>query len=211
MIRSDVKVLLTTYFDSVSDTLDKIVELNVDGLHIDLSASPEQLDEVIAKLPEHWVLSAGVVNGRNVWRTDLSTQLARLQSAKERLGDRLWVASSCSLLHSPVDLDLEPALSDEVKSWFAFAKQKVTEVALLGRALDGDHNAILACETYSQPIQDRKTATHVNKPQVQERLNSITASLTQRSAPYAERAAHQAEVLGLPLLPTTTIGSFPQT
>ena len=166
---------------------------------------------MIAKLPEHWVLSAGVVNGRNVWRTDLSTQLARLQSAKERLGDRLWVASSCSLLHSPVDLDLEPALSDEVKSWFAFAKQKVTEVALLGRALDGDHNAILACETYSQPIQDRKTATHVNKPQVQERLNSITASLTQRSAPYAERAAHQAEVLGLPLLPTTTIGSFPQT
>ena len=211
MIRSDIKVLLTTYFDSVSDTLDKIVELNVDGLHIDLSASPEQLDEVIAKLPEYWVLSAGVVNGRNVWRTDLSTQLARLQSAKERLGDRLWVASSCSLLHSPVDLDLEPALSDEVKSWFAFAKQKATEVALLGRALDGDRNAILACETYSQPIQDRKTATHVNKPQVQERLNSITASLTQRSAPYAERAAHQAEVLGLPLLPTTTIGSFPQT
>ena len=89
VIRSDVKVLLTTYFDSVSDTLDKIVELNVDGLHIDLSASPEQLDEVIAKLPEHWVLSAGVVNGRNVWRTDLSTQLARLQSEKERLGDRL--------------------------------------------------------------------------------------------------------------------------
>ncbi|WP_050909795.1 5-methyltetrahydropteroyltriglutamate--homocysteine S-methyltransferase [Vibrio campbellii] len=211
VIRSDVKVLLTTYFDSVSDTLDKIVELNVDGLHIDLSASPEQLDEVIAKLPEHWVLSAGVVNGRNVWRTDLSTQLACLQPVKERLGGRLWVASSCSLLHSPVDLDLEPALSDEVKSWFAFAKQKVTEVALLGRALDGDHNAILACDTYSQPIQDRKKATHVNKPRVQERLNSLTASLTQRSAPYAERAAHQAEVLGLPLLPTTTIGSFPQT
>lgn len=84
----------------------------------------------------------------------------------------------------------------------------MTEVALLGRALDGDQNAILACDTYSQPIKARKTATHVNKPQVQARLNSITASLAERSAPYAERAAYQAEVLGLPLLPTTTIGSF---
>ena len=211
VIRSDVKVLLTTYFDSVSDTLNKIIELPVDGLHIDLSASPEQLDEVVAKLPEDWILSAGVVNGRNVWRTDLSKQLERLQPVKDKIGDRLWVASSCSLLHSPVDLDLEPSLSEEVKSWFAFAKQKVTEVALLGRALDGDQNAILACDTYSQPIKDRKTATHVNKPQVQARLNSITASLGERSAPYVERAAHQAEVLDLPLLPTTTIGSFPQT
>lgn len=211
VIRSDVKVLLTTYFDSVSDTLNKIIELPVDGLHIDLSASPEQLDEVVTKLPEDWILSAGVVNGRNVWRTDLSKQLERLQPVKDKIGDRLWVASSCSLLHSPVDLDLEPSLSEEVKSWFAFAKQKVTEVALLGRALDGDQNAILACDTYSQPIKDRKTATHVNKPQVQARLNSITASLGERSAPYVERAAHQAEVLDLPLLPTTTIGSFPQT
>lgn len=211
VIRSDVKVLLTTYFDSVSDTLNKIIELPVDGLHVDLSASPEQLDEVVTKLPEDWILSAGVVNGRNVWRTDLSKQLERLQPVKDKIGDRLWVASSCSLLHSPVDLDLEPSLSEEVKSWFAFAKQKVTEVALLGRALDGDQNAILAFDTYSQPIKDRKTATHVNKPQVQARLNSITASLGERSAPYVERAAHQAEVLDLPLLPTTTIGSFPQT
>ncbi|HHC6468889.1 TPA: 5-methyltetrahydropteroyltriglutamate--homocysteine S-methyltransferase [Vibrio parahaemolyticus] len=211
VIRSDVKVLLTTYFDSVTDTLDKIIELPVDGLHVDLSAEPQQLDDVVAKLPEGWVFSAGVVNGRNVWRSDLSAQLERLQPVKEKLGDKLWVASSCSLLHSPVDLELETELSEEVKSWFAFAKQKVTEVALLGRALDGDQNAILACDTYSQPIKARKTATHVNKPQVQARLNSITASLAERSAPYAERAAHQAEVLGLPLLPTTTIGSFPQT
>ncbi|UYI46074.1 5-methyltetrahydropteroyltriglutamate--homocysteine S-methyltransferase [Vibrio natriegens] len=211
IIRSDVKVLLTTYFDAVTDTLDKIVELPVDGLHIDLSAAPVQLDEVVEKLPQGWVLSAGVINGRNVWRADLSAQLASLQPVKEKLGDKLWVASSCSLLHSPVDLELETALSEEVKSWFAFAKQKVTEVALLGKALDGDQNAILACDTYSQPIIARKTAIHVNKPQVQARINRITAELTQRSASYPERAAHQAEVLGLPLLPTTTIGSFPQT
>ncbi|WP_114764308.1 5-methyltetrahydropteroyltriglutamate--homocysteine S-methyltransferase [Vibrio rhodolitus] len=211
VIRSDVKVLLTTYFDSVEESLDRIVELNVDGLHVDLSAAPEQLEAIVAKLPQEWVLSAGVVNGRNVWRADLAKQLALLESVKAKLGDKLWVASSCSLLHSPVDLDLEPALSEEVRSWFAFAKQKVTEVALLGKALDGDQNAILACETYSAPIQARKSATHVNKPQVQQRLNSINKALAERSAPYKERAAHQAEVLGLPLFPTTTIGSFPQT
>ncbi|GAB2662184.1 5-methyltetrahydropteroyltriglutamate--homocysteine S-methyltransferase [Vibrio panuliri] len=211
VLRSDVKVLLTTYFDSVEDTLERIVELNVDGLHVDLSAAPEQLDAVLAKLPKDWVLSAGVVNGRNVWRADLSKQLALLEPVKAKLGDKLWVASSCSLLHSPVDLDLEPALSEEVRSWFAFAKQKVTEVALLGKALDGDQAAILACDTYSAPIQARKSASHVNKPQVQQRLSGITKALAERSAPYPERAAHQAEVLGLPLLPTTTIGSFPQT
>ena len=211
VIRTDVKVLLTTYFDSVLDTLDKIVELNVDGLHIDLSSSPEQLELVANKLPKDWVLSAGVINGRNVWRADLSAQLALLQPVKDKLGDKLWVASSCSLLHSPVDLSLETELSEEVRSWFAFAKQKVTEVALLGKALDGDQEAILACDTYSAPVQARKTATHVNKARVQARLNGITKQLTERTAPYPERAAHQSEVLGLPLFPTTTIGSFPQT
>lgn len=211
VLQSDVKLLLTTYFDSVSDTLDKIVELPVNGLHIDLSAAPEQLDHVLAKLPQEWVLSAGVINGRNVWRADLGALLARLQPVKEALGERLWVASSCSLLHSPVDLELEQNLSEEVKSWFAFARQKVTEVALLGKALEGDQAAILACDTYSQPIVARRRSSHVHKPAVQARLNAITAELAQRSAPYAERARHQSEVLGLPLLPTTTIGSFPQT
>ncbi|NOI75195.1 5-methyltetrahydropteroyltriglutamate--homocysteine S-methyltransferase [Vibrio coralliilyticus] len=211
VIRSDIKVLLTTYFDSVDDTLDKIVELDVDGLHIDLAAAPQQLSTVVSRLPQEWILSAGVVNGRNVWRADLSTQLELLQPVKQQLGDRLWVASSCSLLHSPVDLELEPALSEEVRSWFAFAKQKVHEVALLGKALDGNQQAIQECVVYSAPIEARKTATHVNKPQVQERLNQITKSLAERSAPYEERAEYQSAVLGLPLFPTTTIGSFPQT
>ncbi|NRF25749.1 5-methyltetrahydropteroyltriglutamate--homocysteine S-methyltransferase [Vibrio coralliilyticus] len=211
VIRSDIKVLLTTYFDSVDDTLDKIVELDVDGLHIDLAAAPQQLSTVVSRLPKEWILSAGVVNGRNVWRADLSTQLELLQPVKQQLGDRLWVASSCSLLHSPVDLELEPALSEEVRSWFAFAKQKVHEVALLGKALDGNQQAIQECVVYSAPIEARETATHVNKPQVQERLNQITKSLAERSAPYEERAEYQSAVLGLPLFPTTTIGSFPQT
>lgn len=211
VLGGDVKLLLTTYFDSVEDNLTKIVELNVDGLHIDLSASPEQLDAVNSAIPHHWVLSVGVINGRNVWRADLQSWLEKLQPLKAQRGDKLWLASSCSLLHSPIDVELETELTEEVKSWFAFAKQKLNEVSLLGAALDGNSHAIAACETYSQPIKARLTATHVNKPQVQQRLNGLTKTLTERSAPYAERAHHQAKVLGLPLLPTTTIGSFPQT
>ncbi|EOU2461696.1 5-methyltetrahydropteroyltriglutamate--homocysteine S-methyltransferase [Vibrio navarrensis] len=211
VIRGEVKVLLTTYFDAVTDCLERVVALDVDGLHIDLAAAPEQLDEVLALLPAHWVLSVGVVNGRNVWRSDLAAQYQRLLPVKAQLGERLWVASSCSLLHSPVDLDLEPALNEEVRSWLAFAKQKVSEVVLLGRALDGNEDAIAQCAVYSQPIQARKSASHVHKPQVQARVNAISPAFAKRSAPYAQRAAHQAEVLKLPLLPTTTIGSFPQT
>ncbi|MBE3652513.1 5-methyltetrahydropteroyltriglutamate--homocysteine S-methyltransferase [Vibrio navarrensis] len=211
VIRGEVKVLLTTYFDAVTDCLERVVELDVDGLHIDLAAAPEQLDEVLAVLPPHWVLSVGVVNGRNVWRSDLAAQYQRLLPVKALLGERLWVASSCSLLHSPVDLDLESALSEEVHSWFAFAKQKVSEVVLLGRALDGNEDAIAQCAVYSQPIQARKSASHVHKPQVQARVNAISPAFAKRSAPYVQRSAHQAEVLKLPLLPTTTIGSFPQT
>ncbi|MCL9782759.1 5-methyltetrahydropteroyltriglutamate--homocysteine S-methyltransferase [Vibrio sp. S4M6] len=206
-----VKLLLTTYFDSIKDNLDTITRLNIDGLHVDLSVAPEQLDNVIAKLPKHWVLSAGVINGRNVWKADLEQWLSRLTPAKEALGDRLWIASSCSLLHSPVDLDLEPNLSDETKSWFAFAKQKVAEVALLAKALDGDQAAVLACIDYSRPVVARRTSEQVNKPRVQQRVASITPESADRSLPYSKRAQIQREKLNLPLLPTTTIGSFPQT
>ncbi|MGO2498434.1 MAG: 5-methyltetrahydropteroyltriglutamate--homocysteine S-methyltransferase [Vibrio litoralis] len=211
ILQGEVKLLLTTYFDSVEDNLAKIVELPVNGLHIDLSASPEQLEAVNNAIPQDWVLSVGVINGRNVWRADLESWLTKLQPVKAQRGDNLWVASSCSLLHSPIDLELETELSEEVKSWFAFAKQKLNEVSLLGAALDGNGHAIAACSSYSQPIKARLSAEHVNKPQVQQRLNSLTQALVERSAAYPERAHHQAEVLGLPLLPTTTIGSFPQT
>ncbi|WPC75320.1 5-methyltetrahydropteroyltriglutamate--homocysteine S-methyltransferase [Vibrio porteresiae] len=210
-LQSEVKLLLTTYFDSVSHVLSKIVTLPVDGLHVDLASAPEQLNEVVNLLPEDWVLSVGVINGRNVWRANLSEWIERLEPVKQQLGERLWIASSCSLLHSPVNLDAETKLTPEVQSWFAFAKQKVAEVVLLGKALDNDPAAILACDTYSQPIIARQSALHVNKPHVQDRVEQITPALSQRSEPYQARAHHQHEVLNLPLLPTTTIGSFPQT
>ncbi len=211
VIQSDVKLLFTTYFAAIEDNLDTITDLCVNGLHADFSAAPDQLDAVVNKLPEEWVLSAGVINGRNVWRSDVNSWREKLIPIKEQLGERLWIASSCSLLHSPIDLELESNLTSEVKSWFAFAKQKLAEVKLLASALDNSQEAIAQCKAYSQPIVDRRTATHVNKPSVKTRVNAITDGLSERSAPYAERAHHQAEVLKLPLLPTTTIGSFPQT
>ncbi|MGF1740370.1 5-methyltetrahydropteroyltriglutamate--homocysteine S-methyltransferase [Vibrio profundum] len=205
------KLLLTSYFDSLTEYLDRIVTLPVQGLHIDLAAAPEQLDKVLEKLPRDWVLSAGIVNGRNVWKTDLDLWLKALQPVKQKLGERLWLASSCSLLHSPVDLDLEGSLSDGVKSWFAFAKQKVAEVTLLAEALDGDQAAIEECDTYSQPIAERRQSDKIHKPKVQERVSKLDAHSSQRTQAYPDRALIQKEKLNLPLLPTTTIGSFPQT
>ncbi|OBT13998.1 5-methyltetrahydropteroyltriglutamate--homocysteine S-methyltransferase [Vibrio sp. UCD-FRSSP16_10] len=210
-IKSDVKLLLTTYFDSIADVLPTITELDVDGLHVDLAASPEQLSAVVDALPNHWVLSAGAINGRNVWRANLVEKLELLKEAKQKLGERLWVATSCSLLHSPVDLEQETKLAQETKQWFAFAKQKVAEVNWLSKALDGDAEAIDFCQQYSQPIIARQQSTSVNKAAVQKRIANLTAKDALRSAAYPERAHHQKEVLKLPLLPTTTIGSFPQT
>ncbi|WP_038178330.1 5-methyltetrahydropteroyltriglutamate--homocysteine S-methyltransferase [Vibrio rhizosphaerae] len=205
------KLLLTTYFDSITDVLERVTALPVDGLHIDVVSAPQQLDQVSEKLPADWVLSVGVINGRNVWRADLAALLKQLQPLKAQLGERLWIASSCSLLHSPVDLSLETDLSEAMQSWFAFARQKVTELGLLGAALDGDTQAIEACRKYSLPIEQRRASQQVNKPHVRQRVEAINESLATRSLPYQQRAIYQQEALQLPFLPTTTIGSFPQT
>ncbi|PSV16376.1 5-methyltetrahydropteroyltriglutamate--homocysteine S-methyltransferase [Photobacterium kishitanii] len=205
------KLLLTTYFDDISHQLEIISQLNVDGLHIDLSAAPAQLAAVAEAIPKHWVLSAGVINGRNVWRADLAEWLVNLQPLKQQLGAKLWLASSCSLLHSPIDLDHETELDADVRQWLAFAKQKCGEVTLLAQALDGDQDAIAECEDYSASIKDRLSSERVNNLQVQQRTAAITFELAERELPYAERVIQQQCVLQLPLLPTTTIGSFPQT
>jgi len=211
VLNGSTKLLLTTYFDNITHHLEKIVSLKVDGLHIDLSASPEQLSDVVAALPQDWVLSAGVINGRNVWRADLAQLLTTLQPVKEQLGSRLWLASSCSLLHSPIDLDLETELKPEVRQWLSFAKQKCREVTLLAQALDGSELALQECLHYSAPIKARATSNLVNNAEVRQRTLAITPALAERKAPYAERARQQRAALNLPLLPTTTIGSFPQT
>ena len=211
--REPCKKLIATYFGGLEDNLGLAANLPVDGLHIDLVRAPEQYPTILDRLPAYKVLSLGVVNGRNVWRCDLDKALEVLRHAHERLGERLWVAPSCSLLHSPVDLAREDQLDAELKDWLAFAVQKCQEVALLGKALEAPEDAsVQAALQASRAVQAARAASkRIHKPEVQARLAAIRPRHAQRQSPFAERIALQRERLQLPLLPTTTIGSFPQT
>ncbi len=201
---SDCKILLTSYFSDVLDNTSVIKALAVDGLHLDLSAAPEQLDAVLSWLPEHWVLSAGVINGRNVWRANLPALIEAYSALKAQLGERLWLASSCSLLHCPLDLAAESNLGD-AEYRLAFAEQKLTELQLLAEAINGDKQALRVARQYSAALSREA------RPLTQEEQAQAASIPRQRSLSFAERQAIQQQQLALPLLPTTTIGSFPQT
>ncbi len=211
--RDPLKKLVATYFGGLEENLGLAANLPVDGLHIDLVRAPEQYPTILDRLPAYKVLSLGVVNGRNVWRCDLEKALATLQHAHEKLGDRLWVAPSCSLLHSPVDLGREDQLDAELKSWLAFAVQKCAEVAVLTQAVNQpDAPPVLAALAQSRAVQAGRAASpRIHKPAVQARVAAITAKDSQRQSPFTQRIETQRAGLNLPLFPTTTIGSFPQT
>jgi 5-methyltetrahydropteroyltriglutamate--homocysteine methyltransferase len=211
--REPLRKLVATYFGGLEDNLGLAANLPVDGLHIDLVRAPEQYPTILDRLPAYKVLSLGVVNGRNVWRCDLEPVLALLQEARQRLGERLWVAPSCSLLHSPVDLEREDQLDGELKSWLAFAVQKCREVAVLAQGVnEPEHPAVQAALAESRAVQASRAASpRIHKPQVRDRLAAIKPRHSQRHSPFAERSVLQRARLKLPLFPTTTIGSFPQT
>ncbi|MFO2466311.1 5-methyltetrahydropteroyltriglutamate--homocysteine S-methyltransferase [Pseudomonas sp. 15FMM2] len=211
--RDPLKKLLATYFGGLEENLGLAANLPVDGLHIDLVRAGEQYPTILDRLPAYKVLSLGVVNGRNVWRCDLEQALATVQHAHERLGERLWVAPSCSLLHCPVDLGREDQLDAELKSWLAFAVQKCEEVAILAQAVNQPQAPnVLAKLAQSRAVQATRAASpRIHKPAVQARVAAITASDSQRQSPFARRIELQRAGLNLPLFPTTTIGSFPQT
>ena len=204
------KLLLATYFAGLDDNAATALGLPVQALHVDLARAPAQLDALLARWPADKILSAGVVDGRNIWRADLSAALKPLQRAKEKLGpDRVWVAPSCSLLHVPIDLDQETRLDAELKTWLAFAKQKLAEVVTLKRALAaGPKAAADAFAASDRAAADRRTSPRIHSAAVAQRVAAVTASDVKRQSPYAVRRAQQ---LPLPPYPTTTIGSFPQT
>ena len=214
----NLKIMLATYFGELNGTTTSVINLPVDGLHVDLVRGKKQLAGLVDRLPPYKVLSAGVVNGRNVWKADLSSVLDELKSVQTRLEDRLWVAPSCSLLHVPVDLDREHRLDDELKSWLAFAVQKCREVAVLGQAL-GDKYSVEVRDAFAvsdTAVENRNSSERIHNPLVQERVAAIGNGLVgrpldQRLSAYQDRSALQKARLNLPLFPTTTIGSFPQT
>ncbi|MFJ2320366.1 5-methyltetrahydropteroyltriglutamate--homocysteine S-methyltransferase [Pseudomonas sp. NPDC087817] len=210
---SPLKKLVATYFSGLQDNLGLAVGLPVQGLHIDAVRAPEQLGQVLDRLPTYKILSVGLVNGRNVWRCELEQALAQLQPAQERFGDNLWVSSSCSLLHSPVDVEREDKLDPELKGWLAFAVQKCSEISVLRDALnDPQAPKVQNALAQSRAIQaSRAQSSRIHKPEVQARISAINAEDSQRHSPFAKRIARQQARLQLPTFPTTTIGSFPQT
>lgn len=213
LARAPVKLLLASYFGGLGDNLNLAVGLPTDGLHIDAVRDPEQLERVLDRLPAYKVLSVGAIDGRNVWRADLALLRERLASARMRLGRRLWIAPSCSLLHVPMDLEREGELDPELKSWLAFARQKLDETVTLARLLDGRASEIdqRRLESATEALQARRESPRLHRPEVADRLAGVEPTDHERRSPYPRRALAQRRALDLPLFPTTTIGSFPQT
>ena len=209
---SPVKILLATYFGALEDNLKCAVSLPVAGLHVDAVRAPHELTTIIDQLPAYKILSIGIVDGRNIWRTDLQKVLSTLETARTHLADRLWVAPSCSLIHVPVDLAQEDKLDDEIKSWLAFALQKTDEISLFKKALtDGRQSVETELDKSAACNQARRRSSIVHQDAVTQRLNSVTEKMTERNSPYQQRSRLQRKQFNLPVYPTTTIGSFPQT
>lgn len=204
------KILLATYFAGLDQNVATALALPTHGLHVDLVRAPGQLEAVIDRWPAGRVLSAGVVDGRNIWRADLEAALSLLERAAAKVGpDYLWVAPSCSLLHVPIDLELETALDPEIRPWLAFATQKLGEVAALTRALREGRGAVEeALADSRRAAASRRASPLTLNAVVRQRAATVQETDLRRATPYADRRRRQLE---LPRYPTTTIGSFPQT
>lgn len=206
-------ILLASYFGGLGDNLQLACRLPVAGLHVDLVRAPQQLDALLAGIGGGQLLSLGLIDGRNVWRTDLPAALATLRRARAAgFAGRLWLAPSCSLLHVPLDLDRETAVPLPVRPWLAFARQKLTELELLRLAAEeGEAAAQPQWGQAAAAIASRRTAVCLRDDAVQARLAGAAAGLDRRHSPFAQRKRLQQERLDLPAFPTTTIGSLPQT
>jgi len=209
---SRVKLLLCTYFGQLLENRQLVAGLPVAGLHVDAINGRDDVQPLLDLLPVDTVLSLGVINGRNVWKTDLNAALDFLEPLADRLRERLWIAPSCSLLHAPLDLASEHRLDPELRSWLAFSLQKLEELNILATALREGRGAVADALAANRAALDaRRASPRVNNPAVQAAVAALDERLGQRQGAYAERATKQAALLKLPRFPTTTIGSFPQT
>ncbi|WP_052889002.1 5-methyltetrahydropteroyltriglutamate--homocysteine S-methyltransferase [Thermogemmatispora carboxidivorans] len=208
-----LRLLLATYFGDLGPALSTVVRLPVAAVHLDLVRAPQQLERALAEAPSTLTLSLGIVDGRNVWRTDFEQALTLIEQALARLGsERILLAPSCSLVHVPVDLELESELDAELKQWLAFANQKLQEITLLTRAANEGRQAIAEeLERNRQTIERRRTSPRIHNEEVAQRVRQARAQPARRQNPYPVRRQRQRAQLQLPPLPTTTIGSFPQT
>ena len=212
LARNAPKLLLSTYFSPLADNLRLACQLPVAGLHVDAVRAPDELTGVADWLPAHKVLSVGIVDGRNIWRTDPDAALARLRPVAAKHRGELWIAPSCSLLHVPFSLAAEKQLDAELKSWLAFAVEKLGELRVLRAVLDGEEEGVAeALASARAAVAARRASPRVHRAEVALRLARRVAGDDRRASPFAERQAVQRVRFALPPLPTTTIGSFPQT
>lgn len=212
-----IKILVATYFEGLKDNLGLAFSLPICALHIDLVRCPQQLDEVLEGIPEFLSVSLGIVDGRNIWKNDFETSLSVIKKVIAKIGaERILIAPSCSLLHSPCDLELETneeTLIPEIKQWLAFAKQKVDELVVIKELASEKPSsaALFALEVNKKAIESRATSSLIHNKEVKERVRTISEKDARRINQFSTRKARQQKLLKLPLFPTTTIGSFPQT
>ena len=205
------KIVLTTYFGDVRPNIEAIKGLPVAGFHFDFVRCPEQLEEVASILSGEQTLSVGIIDGRNIWKADFAKAIEFVNSAIEKVGkDKIIVATSSSLLHTPVDLENEKKLDAQIKDWFSFATQKLSEVVTIAKAISGE-DVSEALEANAKSIKSRAESELTNDEAVKQRVAAIDETLSTRKNPFPARLAVQKEKYNLPLFPTTTIGSFPQT
>ncbi len=205
------KLLLATYFGELRENIPLAVSLPVDALHLDITRAGSELDQFVNRLPSSMALSLGVVDGRNVWRNNFEVSLDQVNQAKRVLSaNRILIAPSCSLLHSPVTLRHESTFDAEIKEWLAFAEEKLKEVTQLARLAEGGGDAMLAYRN-RVALHSRRASERIHRSEVKARSQTVKPEDSRRKAPYRDRRQQQRAALGLPLLPTTTIGSFPQT
>ncbi|KAG9759240.1 cobalamin-independent methionine synthase, partial [Aureobasidium melanogenum] len=209
------QIVLATYFGDIVHNFDVVDAAfkNLHALHVDLVRHPEQLQQVIDHLGPKQILSAGVVDGRNIWKTNFKKAIEVVETAVQKLGkDRVIVASSSSLLHTPHTLASEKTLPEEVKDWFSFASEKAVEVAIIAKAVTEGPAAVREqLEANAKSMQARASSARTNNSEVKDRQSKVTPEMHNRQSPFDARYAQQKEHLSLPIFPTTTIGSFPQT
>ena len=212
LANTGVRIILGTYFAGVAEHVKLLGSLPVHGVHIDCVRAPEQLAVFAEQFPTNKVLSVGLIDGRNVWKANLTQIIDTLEPVKAKFQNNLWIAPSCSLLHSPQDLAVEEKLNGEIKSWMAFAAQKLVELGVVKRALEHGKDSVAAeLKASDAAAADRATNKLIHNDAVKARLANLPKGADQRKSPFAERIKAQQAWMNLPILPTTTIGSFPQT
>ena len=208
---SKVNSILATYFEGLDKNLSLATSLPVKFLHLDLIRAPYQLDDALKEIPDTMGLSLGLIDGRNIWKTDLYAALDILKKAEKSLSkERLCIAPSCSLLHVPVDLELEDNISNDIKIWLSFAIQKLKELRILADSFLDSSKVSEEISKNKEAIELRKRDKRTKDPRVRDRISNITKDMYERENPYSIRSKLQHKELKLPVLPTTTIGSFPQ-